>query len=784
MATSNSPKTVAEKLESVILHSTLPEVEVFLVKNRQQIIDAQPWTNMFKHWASMRKEVQVMLSSLFSLKTCVKISKVKNFSFYFSLIVFMMLLGKNQATSVNIQEDNDYIQVISPVSKQNVYSLVESHNLTGLSELWTNIQDLQNDVLKYMSYNETNRFCSTYVNDDFPDEFLVVKGQSNGNNVPLVFSHVEQNSLQLYQAYFQNGQCKYRFSQTFAESIGTTNNYGYGQYKDAYKFFVMYQYNTFPKNCMIQGYITVQKPYKIEKFRITNIIGCKTLCNSEPQCNTIQWNHLTKECRLYDTGMIKVTRTAHTTDYYTSLAMVVMTQDCQFIRTMDTIPMVKVDGKLELMKDHCTFEDSFYNDKFQFRCGPFYTTKFKSLQSMQDKLKDFHHILIQNYKINSGTSSDPQQREKRGVGAVVGLIFSIATKIGKHWNKIVQISDLISRDGPWTLLRLKNLILSQGYKTSLSSDLTYFPLLFLDKPPTLSFKNFHQELKQFEFDFHSIQKQVEDVIRYYRSIIDYNQPLKVKLNTTDFLYSRYTTENEISRTFIFSNDSDSYQKMIMKVPLGNDFYDLSAWTDNLDILNISSSCSDYNKMKRSIDSYNCKRNAILKNRLSDNLVTIRLFDKIFNGFVIAINQKSLIQFICKDNVVTYNNDGFGLYVCGLNCDVFVFNDKIITALQFTSVLKPKQLYSGPLIKLNKLTKALDIIFNWNIQNWNDILQYILLLLLGISVIYTNCQSLHCTSVQEREGVQTYEVNQENQNLLPDQNQEMQLIRNVSNANPI
>ena len=162
-----------------------------------------------------------------------------------------------------------------------------------------------------------------------------------------------------------------------------------------------------------------------------------------------------------------------------------------------------------------------------------------------------------------------------------------------------------------------------------------------NNPSVLDFKTFHNEIKKFQFDFHSIQKKVDDVIRYYRSIIDSNQPLEIKLNTTDYIYSRHTTETEISRTFIFSNDSDSYKKMILKVPMGNDFFDLSAWTDNLEILNMTSSCSEYIREKRSIDAYNCKRNAILKNKISENLVTIRLFDKVFNGFIIAINQKSL-----------------------------------------------------------------------------------------------------------------------------------------------
>ena len=95
-------------------------------------------------------------------------------------------------------------------------------------------------------------------------------------------------------------------------------------------------------------------------------------------------------------------------------------------------------------------------DDFQYRCGPYYTTKFKEIQSLQDKVADFQHILFQNYKVTSVTESKPQDRKKRGI-PMLKLIVSIATKIGKHWNKIYQISDILAKEDPWTLLRLNKL---------------------------------------------------------------------------------------------------------------------------------------------------------------------------------------------------------------------------------------------------------------------------------------------------------------------------------------
>ena len=778
----SSRPLVIDKLAILIPEKNERKLNEFIQTHEESIREIRPINPVLKNYHLLQRSSLVMLSSIFGWNIPAKPAKVRS-NINLILIAFCIMNVFPVNGEVNIQQDEDHISIMTPVSKMDTYSLVENHGLDRLTNLENDINKLQENVLSFMDYNNSNRYCSLYVNDDYPDEFNVIKGISSRNKTPYVFSHVEQVTPHLYQSYMIGGKCRYRFSNTFAESIGVTNMYTYATYKSQYKYkYIPKYYHTFPKKCVMGGFIEDQKPYKIDYMYATGIVGCKTLCSSEKQCNTIEWDPVEQCCRLFDSRMIKITRTKILKDYFRDLAKVVMPNDCNFVRTMDIIPMIQMNGKLELLQDHCQFEDSsfrtYQRNDFQFRCTPFYSTKYKVLKNLKMKLKDFKNLLLLNYQISS------ENRQKRGAG-LAKLIFNIALKVGKNFNKIFSITELIKNKGPWSIMKLKEFIINEGYVTSLSSDLTYFPLLSLESPQILNFQPIIKEIQNFEFDFHSVQKQVDDVIRYFRSVIEYNQPMNVKLNTTEFLYSRYVDEDKISRTFIFSNYTTSHQKMIIKVPTGNDFFDLNQWADNVDILNITSSCSEYEdyRPKRSVDTYNCRKNAILKNRISENLITIRLFDKIFNGFLIIINEKSLVQFICKDSVVTYSNMGFSIYITGLNCDVYLYNNKIVTALQFESSLKPKQLFSGPLISMNKFTKALDSLLTFHINNFNDIVQYIMLFLLLLCFIYTNCYTLLCGSGNKTQGDEIHELCPENQNLMSE-DQEMQLVRNVSSQNPV
>ena len=99
-------------------------------------------------------------------------------------------------------------------------------------------------------------------------------------------------------------------------------------------------------------------------------------------------------------------------------------------------------------------------------------------------------------------------------------------------------------------------------------------------------------------------------------------------------------------------------------------------------------------------------------------------------------------------------------------------------MQHQSQVKPRQLYSGPLIELNKFTKTINAIMSFHLENVNDIIQYCLICCLIIVYMYNYCTTINCSNrTVNREGGQV-DQNQEGQRLIET---EMQTVRDVSHS---